>query len=170
MKSFKAIFTGYFLLILQTSSGVFINRDFVTPNLVFPFVLYLGAIDFGSSRGTAISFLFGYLLDLLSGSPTGIHAFVLSAMYLLVRTVYAKMMFQGAIFQILLTFISSVVGGLMIIGMRALLQRSALTPSIIPVMVLGNSITTSLIAPFVFRLGKAVIPESPKKREEKVVL
>jgi rod shape-determining protein MreD len=170
MKDFIAIVAGYFLIVLQSVLGEIIGRDFLSPNLLLAFILYLGAIDFGSARGAAISFVLGYLLDITSGSPPGVYTFVIPATYLVVRAVYARMMFSGIIFQVLLTFLSSIVLGLLVVGIRALLERSVFILGVVPPMIFGSSLTTSLLAPLVFKLGKILISESPKKKEEKVVV
>jgi rod shape-determining protein MreD len=170
MKDFIAIITGYFLIVIQSVLGDLIGREYMSPNLLLAFVLYLGALDFGSARGTAICFILGYLLDIGSGSPPGIHTFVIPSTYLVVRAVYARMMFSGIIFQILLTFLSSVASGLLIIGLRTLFERSIFLWNVIPLMIFMSSLSTSLVSPVVFKLGKILIPESPKKKEEKVVI
>ncbi len=170
MKDFIAILTGYLLITLQAVLGETIGREYMSPNLILAFVLFLGAIDFGSARGTAICFILGYLLDISSGSPPGIHCFVIPATYLVFRAVYARMMFSGVLFQILLTFLSSIAAGLLIIGIRALFERSIFTWNVIFLMLLLNSVSTSIVSPLVFKLGKILIPESPKRKEEKVVM
>jgi rod shape-determining protein MreD len=170
VKDFIAITTGYFLIVIQSVLGELIGWEFMSPNLLLAFVLFLGAIDFGSARGTAICFVLGYLLDITSGSSPGIHTFVVPATYLIFRAVYARMMFSGIIFQILLTFLASVASGMLIIGVRALFERSIFVWNIIPSMVLLSSLSTSVVSPVVFKLGKLLIPESPKKKEEKVVV
>lgn len=170
MKDFIAIATGYFLIVIQAVLGHIIGSEALAPNLLLAFVLYLGALDFGSARGTAICFVLGYLLDISAGSPPGVHTFVITSTYLVFRAVYARMMFSGVIFQILLTFLSSIAAGILIVGMRALFERSVFHWNIIPGMVLKSSLSTALVSPLVFKLGKMLIPESPKKKEEKVVI
>lgn len=170
MKDFIAITIGFFLIVIQAVLGDIIGKEYMSPNLLLAFVLFLGAIDFGSARGTAICFILGYLLDISSGAPPGVHTFVISATYLVFRAVYARMMFSGVLFQILLTFLSSLVAGMLIVGIRTLFERSIFLWNVIPYMLFVNSISTALVSPVVFKLGNILIPESPKKKEEKVVL
>jgi rod shape-determining protein MreD len=170
MKDVIALTAGYVFIVIQAILGDVLGRESLTPSLLLAFVLFLGAIDFGSARGTAISFVLGYLLDLSSGSPSGVHSFVIPATYLVFRAVYSRMMFSGVIFQIVLTFIASVATGMLIIGLRTLFERSIFMWNVIPGMVLIHSLSTALVAPIVFKIGKILIPESPKKKEEKVVL
>jgi len=170
MKNLGVVAAGYFLIVAQSVLGNLIGRESMSPNLLLAFMLFLGAIDYGSARGTAVCFVLGYLLDVTSGAVSGIHTFVVPATYLVFRAVYARIMLSGIVFQILLTFLASLAAGLMIVAIRTLFERSVFSWRVAAETLLVNSVATALVSPVVFRLGRLIVPESPRKKEEKVVV
>lgn len=170
VKDFIAILAGYMILVTQSIAGDIISKSYYSPNLILPFILYLAAIDFGSARGASISFVLGYLCDIFSGAPSGVHMFVIPATYLIFRTVYAKVMLKGVVFQIIITFLACLTSSLLIIGIRTVFERSIFALKVIFLTVTVNSVITAVVSPVVFRLGKVILPESPKRREEKLLI
>jgi rod shape-determining protein MreD len=170
VKDVVVILTGFVLIAIQAVLHQWVPASFFTPDLVLPFVLYLGIIDFGAARGTALAFVLGYILDASSGSAVGVHLFVMPATYLLFRFWYHKLLFTGTVFQIAMTFAASITMNLMIVGMRTLFERSILSWTMIIWTLLFHALSTAICSPAIFWLGSKLIPESPKRKEEKVVV
>lgn len=170
MKDVIVILTGFVLIALQAVLHQWVPLRTFTPDLVLPFILYLGIIDFGAARGAALAFVLGYILDASSGSPVGVHLFVMPATYLLYRFIHHKLLFTGTVFQIAMTFAASITMNLMIVGMRSLFERSIMSWTMIVWTLLLHALFTALCSPAIFWLGSRLIPESPKRTEEKVVV
>jgi rod shape-determining protein MreD len=170
MKDVVVILTGFTLIALQAVMHQWVPVSFFTPDFVLPFVLYLGIIDFGAARGAALAFVLGYILDASSGAPIGVHLFVVPAIYLLYRFIYQKLLFTGTLFQMAMTFAASVTANLMIVGMRSLFERSIMSFTMVLATLLLHATSTTVCSPAIFWLGARLIPESPKRKEEKVVV
>lgn len=170
MKDTIIILTGFTLIALQAVLHQWLPFSFFAPDLVLPFILYLGIIDFGAARGTALAFVLGYIFDACSGSPVGVHLFVIPAIYLLYRFIHHKLLFTGTIFQIAMTFAASITANLMIVGMRTLFERSIMSWTMIIWTLLLHALSTAICSPAIFWIGSRLVPESPKRKEEKVVI
>jgi len=144
--------------------------SFFTPDLVIPFVLYIAIIDFGAARGAALAFVLGYIMDASAGSPVGVHLFVVPAIYLLYRFIYQKLLLTGTLFRMVLTLAAAATAGLMVVGMRALFERSLMSFTMIVSTLLLYSLSTAAFSPVIFWLGGKLVPESPRRQEEKVII
>lgn len=170
MKDAIVIVTGFLLVALQSVLHHWIPWAFLVPDLVIPFVLYLGIIDFGAARGALLAFVLGYFLDANSASPVGVHLFVIPAIYLLYRFIHHKLLLSGTVFVIAMTFAATLTAGLMVVGMRSLFEQSILSWSAVLMTVPLHAVATALLSPVVFWIGARLVPESPKRKEEKVVV
>jgi rod shape-determining protein MreD len=170
VKDVIVILTGFILIAMQAVLHQWMPFSFFAPDLVLPFILYLGIINFGAARGTALAFVLGYILDASSGSPIGVHLFVVPAIYLLYRFIHHKLLFTGTFFQIAMTFAASITANLMIVGMRTLFERSIMSWTMILVTLLLHAASTAICSPIIFWAAARIMPESPKKTEEKVVV
>jgi hypothetical protein len=99
-----------------------------------------------------------------------VHLFVVPAIYLLYRFIYQKLLFTGPLFQMAMTFAASITANLMIVGMRTLFERSILNGTMIVLTLLLHALSTAIVSPAIFWLGSKLVPESPKRTEEKVVV
>ena len=87
MQNAVLLLLGFVLLIVQASATALINVHPFSPNLLLPVVIYLGVShEVGLVRGGMLAFVLGYLLDSFTGSPMGLHTFVLVATYMLARS------------------------------------------------------------------------------------
>lgn len=170
MKDALVIITGFLLIALQGVIHYWVPVHIFVPDLVIPFILYIGIIDFGTARGAALAFVLGYVLDANSVSPVGVHLFVIPATYLLYRFIHHKLLLSGTIFQIAMTFAATLTASLLVVGMRTLFERSFLSWSAVLMTIPFHSLATALFSPVVFWLGAKIVPESPKRKEEKVVI
>jgi len=170
VKDAIVIITGYMLIAFQGVLHHWIPFHIFVPDLVIPFILYLGIIDFGAARGAALAFVLGYLLDANSASPVGVHLFVIPATYLLYRFIHHKLLLSGTVFQIAMTFAATLTASLLVVGMRTLFERSFLSWSAVLLTIPFHSLATALFSPVIFWLGARLVPESPRRKEEKVVI
>ena len=104
----------FFFLLLSFQSGLATTIDLQPwiPVLIYPIVFYLGtANEVSLLRGSLLSFTAGFVYDSFCGSSMGLHTFVAVALFFAARAVRARLVLQGAIAQLLMTFLMTCVGG-----------------------------------------------------------
>lgn len=112
---------GFVLLVLQSALAAHVTLHPFTPNLLLPIVIFLGVQpEIGILRGAFISFLLGYLLDEFCGSPMGLQTFVLVATFMVARGAGIRLFLRGALFQVGLVFVASILAGGTILALRAI--------------------------------------------------
>ena len=87
MRSLATLLVGLLLLLLQSTVMEFAPVHLVTPTLGLLTVLYIGLSPLKWAPGAAalVGLSLGYLFDLVSGAPRGVHAFVFLVMALFAR-------------------------------------------------------------------------------------
>jgi rod shape-determining protein MreD len=161
MQNAVLLLLGFVLLILQASASALANMHPFSPNLLLPVVIYLGVShDVGLVRGGMLAFVLGYLLDSFTGSPMGLHTFVLVATYMLARGAGLSLFLRGPLFQIGLTFAVSVIAGGTILALRAIFERPAAfeagTVWDTVYTLVAPALTTAALAPLVFLVVRRV--------------
>ena len=77
MRSAATLAVAYLLLILQSTVLELAPMHMATPSLGLLVVLHVGlSPKWTTSSAAVVSFVTGYLFDLVSGAPQGVHAFV----------------------------------------------------------------------------------------------
>ena len=155
MQNAALLLLGFALLVVQASATALVNVHPFSPNLLLPMVIYLGVShDVGIVRGGMLAFVLGYLLDSFTGSPMGLHTFVLVATYMLARGAGLSLVLRGPLFQIGLTFGVSVIAGGTILALRAIFERPAAfeagTVGDTALTLVAPALTTAALAPLVF--------------------
>jgi rod shape-determining protein MreD len=83
-------------------------------------VLHVGLSEkWTTSSAALIAFCTGYLFDLVSGAPRGVHAFVFVLMALFARAMAARLAVRGPIFKVAAAFVGSLLGALLVVVVRA---------------------------------------------------
>src|SRR4030042_5353065 len=74
--------------------------EHLTPDLVLPFVLFMGLSGYNSARGAAVAFVVGYFVDAMQpGAPICLHMLVLVCLFLLARVLTARLLLAGGAFH-----------------------------------------------------------------------
>ncbi len=136
----------------------------LAPYIGLPFVFAFGtAPAVGVLRGAATAFAIGYLYDLFTGNPLGIHTFVFVIGFLAARLVGYLVSFRGALFEIVLTFFLTLPLGGLLETVRSFTPGGMAWNGITLLFTLiGSSLTTALIAPLLFALTRSVDPQTER--------
>ena len=122
------------------------------PSLLVPLVVWLGVTETNLALGAGVAFLLGYVLDVLGGSPVGLHAFTSVATIALARVAGLRIVTQGGYARALLAGGFAALADLLALVLMAIFGRPyaprAMLPQIIP-----HALATALVAPLVFRLA-----------------
>jgi rod shape-determining protein MreD len=161
MRNAAVLLLGLGLLLLQTSLSTVFNPHPFVPSLLLPVVVYLGVThDVGLGRGTSLAFVLGYLLDSFTGSPIGLHTFVLVATFLLARGAGISLSMRGPLFETGLAFVFAVLAEGTILALRAIFERPAPFASgdagLVLISLTAPAATTALLAPLVFQAVRRI--------------
>jgi rod shape-determining protein MreD len=121
MRSLATLAVGLLLLLLQSTVMEFSPVHLVTPSLGLLVVLYVGMAPLKWSAGSAVivGFSMGYLFDLVSGAPRGVHAFVFVTMALVARLLAWRLAVRGVVLKAATAFVASTIAAFLIVIVRA---------------------------------------------------
>ena len=171
MRNVALVLLAIALLVLQTAVGTVVYMHAVAPNLLLPMVILLGvAPDVHVVRGAALSFVIGYLLDSFCGSPMGLQTFVMVLTFMVARGAGLRLFLRGPVFQIVLTFLASLLAGGTINALQAIFEPRVPFPAgtiahnafglVLP------AASTALVAPLVFAIVRRIEGLPVRRREE----
>ena len=90
------------------------------PSLGLLVVLHVGlSSKWTISSAAVVSFATGYLFDLVSGAPQGVHAFVFVLMALFARALTTRLAVQGIVLSAATAFVASLLASALIVIVRA---------------------------------------------------
>jgi rod shape-determining protein MreD len=171
LRSTALVAFGFGLLIVQSTLATVLPIGPFAPSLLLPMVIFLGVSpDVHVVRGVVISFVLGYLLDLLSGNPMSLSTFVLVATFLVARGAGVRLFLRGPAFQIALTFLATLVAGGAAMTLRAVFEKPPPFPVTTDFRVarelFGLAVATAIMAPLVFALVRRIDAMSTTRRDD----
>jgi rod shape-determining protein MreD len=163
---------GSIILVLVVFAILLVQSVFTRVLAPYPFTPYLGlplVFALGTApgvrvlRGAAIAFAIGYLYDLFTGNPLGIHTFVFVVGFLAAWLVGYLLSFRGLPFEMALTFVLTfLLGGLLEI-IRGFTPGGMTWSGVMLTLALGGSaVATALVAPLLFALARRIDPATDR--------
>ena len=151
------------LLIQSVFSRVLAPYPFA-PYLGLPFVFALGtAAGVPVLRGAATAFAIGYLYDLFTGNPLGIHTFVFVVGFLTAWLIGYLVSFRGIPFEMVLTFtLTLALGGLLELIRGFVPGGMTWSGMALALALLGSALTTAVVAPPLFALARRIDPTTER--------
>ncbi|HEY5956141.1 MAG TPA: rod shape-determining protein MreD, partial [Polyangiaceae bacterium] len=148
---------GFLLILMQSNLHLLLGHLpwlGATPNLVLPLVVFLGVHEHSMTRGATLTFILGYLLDVLSGAPVGFLTFVHVACWWMARVAGVRMTAQTWLMRVSLGFVFSIVESAISLILLAVFGSDTRRPVEIAAVVLPHALSTALVAPIVFRIAQ----------------
>ncbi|MEM7136205.1 MAG: rod shape-determining protein MreD [Myxococcota bacterium] len=158
--SLLLVLVAFGLLLVQSVFARVLSPYPFSPYLELPMVFALGtASGVRVVRGAATAFALGYLYDVFTGNPLGVHTFAFVVGYLAARLVAYLMSFRGVVFEMVLTFsLTLLVGGVVEVVRSTVPAGMTWSFSALAASLLASSTATALIAPLLFALVRRVDP------------
>ena len=159
MRNTAFLAVGVLLLIVQSNLFRLIGWlqiQGATPSLLLPLVVFMGVHEYSITRGAALAFLLGYLLDLFAAAPVGLFTFITVATFIVSRAAGVKLAAQTLLTKIALAFAFALLEGVLIIVLTAIFGADPARPRALAVLVAPHAVATALFAPIVFRLAERV--------------
>ena len=120
MRTAATVFVAIVLVLLQSTVLELAPVHMVTPACGLLVVLYASFSERWTLSSAAIfAFGLGYLFDLVSGAPLGVHAFVYLVMSQLARVLSTRVLMRGIVLSAGIAFVASLVASLFIVVVRA---------------------------------------------------
>ena len=126
MHSLGLVALGFLLLVAQSTFSMWLPLGQYTPNCLLPIVVALGMSNTVSlAKGGAISFALGYLLDSACGLPLGLQTLTMVSSFVIARNAGARLFPKGALSQVLLTALTALISGAILLSLRAIFEAPA---------------------------------------------
>jgi rod shape-determining protein MreD len=120
MRSAITLVVAYLLLILQSTVLELAPVRMAAPSLGLLVVMHGGlSPKWSLPSGAVVSFATGYLLDLVSGAPQGVHALVFVLMALFARILSTRIAVTGIVLTAATGFVASLVASVLVVIVRA---------------------------------------------------
>lgn len=152
------------MLLVQSVFARFLAPHPFAPYLGLPLVFAL-ATGPGVTvlRGAATAFAIGYLYDVFTGNPLGIHTFVFVLGFFSAWLVGYLTSFRGVPFELVLSFALTLgLGGLLELIRSFVPGGMSWAGTALGLNLLGSSLATALVAPFLFALARRVDPSTER--------
>jgi rod shape-determining protein MreD len=123
VRSAITLVVAYLLLILQSTVLELAPVRMAAPSLGLLVVMHVGLSGKWSiSSASVVAFATGYLLDLVSGAPQGVHALVFVLMTLFARALAVRVAVTGIVMSAAVSFVASLLAAVMIVIVRAMVS------------------------------------------------
>jgi rod shape-determining protein MreD len=121
MRSAATLIVAYLLLILQSTVLELAPVHMAVPSCALLVVLHVGLSPskWTISSAAIVAFVTGYLFDLVSGAPQGVHAFVFTLMALFARALTTRVAVNGIVLGAATSFVASLLSSFLIVLVRA---------------------------------------------------
>ncbi len=120
MRIAVTVFAAIVLVLLQSTVLELAPVHMVTPSCGLLVVLYASFSERWTLSSAALfAFGLGYLFDLVSGAPLGVHAFVYLVMSQLARVLSTRVVMRGVVLSAGISFVAGLLSGLLIVMLRA---------------------------------------------------
>lgn len=120
MRSLMTLVVAYLLLILQSTVLELAPVRMASPSLGLLVVLYVGLSPrWTVSAASIVALCTGYLLDLVSGAPQGVHALVFILMAVAARALSTRVAVQGLVLGAATSFVAALVSAALVVMVRA---------------------------------------------------
>lgn len=162
--SILVVLIAFALLLTQSAFTSVLSPYPFSPYLGLPLVFALGTSPgVRLARGAATAFAIGYLYDLFTGNPLGVHTLAFVAGYLASWLVGYLMSFRGVLFEMALSFgMTILIGGLIEIIRSFVPGGMAWAGGALTIALLASAFATALVSPVLFVLVRWVDPESAR--------
>jgi len=158
------VMIAFAILLLQSVFSRLLAPYPFSPYFGLPFVFALGtAPGIRLLRGAATAFAIGYLYDLFTGNPLGLHTFVFVVGYFTAWLLGYLLSFRGIVFEMVLSFVLTVLlGGLLELIRGFTPGGIARSGGTLTLVLFASAFATALLAPILFALVRWVDPQSER--------
>jgi rod shape-determining protein MreD len=155
IRAIAFLLVGYFLLIAVAAADLLLPLHATSPELVLLIVLYLGLGARGSTAGNvAAGLALGYLVDLFSGAPRGLHSLTYGVVMVTALGASSRLLVSSRWQQVVVAGLVSMGHGALLVALSSTMYDGEALQAlrILPL----TALTTALCAPILFALFRRV--------------
>jgi len=158
------VLVAFAMLLTQSAFSRVLAPYPFSPYLGLPFVFALGtAPGVRILRGATTAFAIGYLYDFFTANPLGLHTFVFVVGYLAAWLVGYLLTFRGIAFEVILTFVLTVLLGGLLELIRGFTPGGMSWNGVSMMIALfASAFATAFVAPILFALVRWIDPASAR--------
>lgn len=159
MRNTAFLALGFALLVIQSNLFRLVDAlhlAIATPSLLLPLVVFMGVHEYSISRGAALSFILGYLLDLFTAAPLGLFTFISVATFIVARFAGVRLAAQTLLTKVALAFAFALLESVVIVALTAIFGNDPHRARSLALLVPSHALATAAFAPFVFRIAERV--------------
>ena len=155
---------AFVMLVAQSVFSRILSPYPFSPYLALPLVFALGTgPGVPLVRGAFTSFVLGYLFDLFTGNPLGVHTFTFVVGYLAARLVGYLSSFRGVIFEMVLTFaLTILLGGVVEIIRASAPSGMTWSGGALAASLFASALATAILSPLLFAIVRRIDPEAER--------
>lgn len=162
--SIVLVLVAFAMLLIQSVFSRALAPYPFSPYLCLPFVFALGtAPGVRILRGAATAFAIGYLYDVFTGNPLGLHTFVFVVGYLVAWLLGYLLSFRGVAFEMVLTFaLTLLLGGLLELIRDFTPGGMSWSGVTLLIALFASAFATAVLAPLLFAVVRWIDPVSER--------
>ncbi len=145
------ILLGFFLAVIQTSLFSFFPLNLLKVDFLLILTIYVGFYR-TPFKGISLSFLLGNMLDVFSGNPAGLYAFLRVLSCSLSKALSSKIFLEGVLLQIGVVFALSIVDSLAMVMIMLAFQLGSPKSSMVFQGIFRQAFILALVSPLLLRL------------------
>jgi rod shape-determining protein MreD len=126
------------------------------PSFTLPLILFMGVREYALVKGAGISFVLGYVTDLVGIAPIGLYTFTFVALFTVARAAGLRLAAQTRWMQLLLTLGFAAVHSAMVLVLLSIFGVGSWVPKAVFKMAFPHILATALIGPLMFKLSARV--------------
>ena len=139
----------------------------IVPEVCLLLVLHLGLNARGTAPGAvALALLIGYLVDLFSGAPRGVHALSLALVMVTARGLSSRLLVSSLWQQLVVTLLATLAEGALVVALSSQLYDGEALAGLSPLP--ATALVTAAAAPIVFafarRIDRRLAPDPTRLR------
>ncbi len=150
---------GVLLIVLQGELhlvlGVLSAKGW-TPSLLVPLLVFLGVTETNLALGASVTFLLGYVLDVIGGAPIGLYTFASVATFVVARVTSIRVVTQGGVARAFLAGGFAALSSVVVLVLLAIFGKSPYVPRALAKLVIPHALATVVFAPLVYRAAERV--------------
>lgn len=152
------------MLLAQSSFSRVLAPYPFAPYLGLPLVFALGtAPGVRATRGAATAFAIGYLYDVFTGNPLGIHTLVFVSGFIASWVIGNLVSFRGVPFEMILTFaLTLLLGGLLELIRGFIPGGMSWGGFALIATLVGSALATAVVAPVLFEVARRIDPATDR--------
>lgn len=159
MRNTAFLLLGLALLLVQANTFRLLGGleiPGLVPSLVLPLIVFMGVHEYSLARGAGVSFVLGYLTDLVGIAPVGLYTFTHVAIFVLARAASVRLAAQTVLMQVLLATVFAALHAAMVLVLLAIFGRDTWIPRTLYPLAGPHILATGILAPIVFRIAERV--------------